>query len=221
MAHVAIRAALQEHVASWRSDAAAKEFETAQPCSDLVIITGRGKNSVTRLEPILRPEVQRMLVDEFYPPLSSWTLGSSSSSLPNPLVVKVGSVASYEKRTTEMKSTSLLHEEKGKKEKAEGPQNTSLYHERKISPKEKKDGENAAELLLLEYESSSPYNTGRLVVDGTAIQAWAEEMAASKAALMGRLRDVLAAKLRVSQYDGSGPFNASDGYADRLQTEEK
>ena len=115
-----------------------------------------------------------------------------------------------------MKSTSLLHEEK-----AEGPQNTSLYHERKIPRKKQKDGENAEELLLLEYESSSPYNTGRLVVDGTAIQAWAEEMAASKAALMGRLRDVLAAKLRVSQYDGSGPFNASDGYADRLQTEEK
>ena len=52
--------------------------------------------------------------------------------------------------------------------------------------------------LLLEYESTSRYNTGRLVVDGTAIQAWAEETAARKAAFMGRLRDILAARMAIA-----------------------
>jgi len=39
----------------------------------LRIITGKGKNSRHALRPVLRPEVQRMLSEEFYPPLNTVT----------------------------------------------------------------------------------------------------------------------------------------------------
>ena len=38
---------------------------------DLTIVTGRGRNSALRMRPVLRPEVQRMLSEEFYPPLNT------------------------------------------------------------------------------------------------------------------------------------------------------
>ena len=37
------------------------------------IITGRGLNSKEKLKPVLRPEVQRMLCEEFFPPLNTAT----------------------------------------------------------------------------------------------------------------------------------------------------
>ena len=52
--------------------------EGAQPAPGLVIITGQGKHSSTPYSPVLRPEVQRMLLDEFYPPLwSTTTVGNT------------------------------------------------------------------------------------------------------------------------------------------------
>jgi hypothetical protein len=70
VAHSAVRIALQQEVlaASWNR----KELWD----DDMVIVTGRGRKSALRMRPVLRPEVQRMLVEEFYPPLST-------SSIPN------------------------------------------------------------------------------------------------------------------------------------------
>ena len=45
---------------------------------DILIVTGKGKRSSRHLRPVLRPEVQRMLVEEFYPPIGT-------SSTPNNL----------------------------------------------------------------------------------------------------------------------------------------
>ena len=41
---------------------------------DVVIVTGRGKNSKVPYEPILRPQIQDLLIDAIYPPLPSYTL---------------------------------------------------------------------------------------------------------------------------------------------------
>jgi hypothetical protein len=49
---------------------------------DLVIITGKGLHSVASFhEPVLRPDVMRMLVDEFNPPISSWTVPGNTGRL--------------------------------------------------------------------------------------------------------------------------------------------
>ena len=40
----------------------------------LLIITGIGKRSINKLEPVIRPQVQDMLLEQFYPPLSSMTV---------------------------------------------------------------------------------------------------------------------------------------------------
>jgi hypothetical protein len=40
----------------------------------LTIITGIGKRSINKLEPVIRPQVQDMLLEQFYPPLSSMTM---------------------------------------------------------------------------------------------------------------------------------------------------
>mmetsp|Transcript_28216 Transcript_28216/g.47750 ORF Transcript_28216/g.47750 Transcript_28216/m.47750 type:complete len:185 (-) Transcript_28216:328-882(-) len=81
---------------------------------DLVIITGKGLHSwASAYEPVLRPDVMRMLTEEFDPPIDSWTV---------------------------------------------------------------------------------PGNTGRLLVSGNAVEAWAKRTALHKAALMKRLSGLLAAR---------------------------
>jgi hypothetical protein len=49
--------------------------------TDLVIITGRGLNSALKMRPVLRPVVQRMLVEEFYPPLSTISVPGNMGAL--------------------------------------------------------------------------------------------------------------------------------------------
>lgn len=65
VAHSAVRIAIQRE-AAYVNDTSSKPIE-------LMIITGKGMNSKIPLRPILRPAVQRMLVEEFYPPLGTTT----------------------------------------------------------------------------------------------------------------------------------------------------
>eukprot|EP00557_Chaetoceros_sp_GSL56_P013304 CAMPEP_0176477508 /NCGR_PEP_ID=MMETSP0200_2-20121128/661_1 /TAXON_ID=947934 /ORGANISM="Chaetoceros sp., Strain GSL56" /LENGTH=1340 /DNA_ID=CAMNT_0017873325 /DNA_START=343 /DNA_END=4365 /DNA_ORIENTATION=+ len=67
VAHSAVRVSLQHFIQSKKVDRVER---------DVLIITGRGNSSQKHLRPVLRPEVQRMLMEEFYPPIST-------SSLPN------------------------------------------------------------------------------------------------------------------------------------------
>lgn len=69
MAHSAVRIALQQYALPMSRD------------GDLVIVTGRGVNSAQRLRPVLRPEVQRMLLEEFYPPLSTTSIPGNMGTL--------------------------------------------------------------------------------------------------------------------------------------------
>ena len=69
MAHSAVRIALQHYALPASQD------------GDMVIVTGRGMNSAQRLRPVLRPEVQRMLLEEFYPPLSTSSIPGNMGAL--------------------------------------------------------------------------------------------------------------------------------------------
>jgi hypothetical protein len=79
VAHSAVRIALHQEIltASWNhSTVASNEF---------VIVTGRGQKSAFKMRPVLRPEVQRMLVEEFYPPLSTLSVPGNLGALTIPL----------------------------------------------------------------------------------------------------------------------------------------
>ncbi|CAM9162008.1 unnamed protein product [Discosporangium mesarthrocarpum] len=65
LAHAAVRCALEE---MW-----VRSGGGALGVGDLTIITGVGRGSLYAFQPVLRPEVQRMLMEEFYPPLDSAT----------------------------------------------------------------------------------------------------------------------------------------------------
>jgi hypothetical protein len=75
VAHSAVRIALQQEVlsTSWNL--------TQLWDNDVVIVTGRGRKSAVRMRPILRPEIQRMLVEEFYPPLSTTSVPGNMGAL--------------------------------------------------------------------------------------------------------------------------------------------
>jgi hypothetical protein len=71
IAHSAVRVSLQHIQGKVRQNSS----------RGLMIITGKGKRSAHRLRPVLRPEVQRMLTEEFYPPLSSSTMDGNMGAL--------------------------------------------------------------------------------------------------------------------------------------------
>ena len=75
VAHSAVRVALQQEVLS------ASYATSDVRDNDVVIVTGRGRNSVLKMRPVLRPEVQRMLVEEFYPPLSTTSVQGNLGAL--------------------------------------------------------------------------------------------------------------------------------------------
>ena len=79
MAHSAVRIALQQNVAGTESDD--EQVTSAGIGKDLVIITGRGKRSIEHFRPVLRPEIQRMLTEEFYPPLSTVSIPGNMGAL--------------------------------------------------------------------------------------------------------------------------------------------
>ena len=86
VAHSAVRVALQQEVetASWSTKQPLKrpsssssdgdDSSTLLWDDDMIIVTGRGRNSALRMRPVLRPEVQRMLLEEFYPPLCTTSI---------------------------------------------------------------------------------------------------------------------------------------------------
>lgn len=53
----------------------------SQAGGDLIIVTGRGVNSFYQMRPVLRPEIQRMLTEEFYPPLSTSSMPGNMGAL--------------------------------------------------------------------------------------------------------------------------------------------
>ncbi len=75
MAHSAVRIAFQQGLLTdiWCED--------DKSVNDLVIITGRGRNSALKMRPILRPAVQRMLVEEFYPPIGTASMPGNMGAL--------------------------------------------------------------------------------------------------------------------------------------------
>ena len=77
IAHSAVRVALQREVQQldWNSTSADSSGR------DVIIITGRGRRSERRFRPVVRPEVQRMLVEEFYPPLSTSSVPGNMGAL--------------------------------------------------------------------------------------------------------------------------------------------
>jgi Smr domain len=80
IAHSAVRVTLQQRILSqaWTLKPNLKD-----PLwdGDLFIVTGRGRKSARHMRPILRPEVQRMLMEEFYPPLSTTSIPGNMGAL--------------------------------------------------------------------------------------------------------------------------------------------
>ena len=74
VAQSAVRIALQKHMFTMASGPRAAN-------SDVVIITGRGLGSVLKMRPVLRPEVQRLLLEEFYPPLNTFSVAGNMGAL--------------------------------------------------------------------------------------------------------------------------------------------
>jgi hypothetical protein len=75
VANSAVRVAFQQEVLS-ASYAASDIWD-----NDVVIVTGRGTKSAVQMRPVLRPEVQRMLTEEFYPPLSTTSVCGNMGAL--------------------------------------------------------------------------------------------------------------------------------------------
>ena len=78
VAHAAIRAALFEYYGSL-VEAGYNSSEIVHV--GLVIITGKGRNSLNPYRPVLRPDVQSLLVETFNPPISSWTAPGNTGRL--------------------------------------------------------------------------------------------------------------------------------------------
>ena len=73
LAHSAVRIAMRQQAATLAEEGA--------PQCNMMIITGKGRNSEFHLRPILRPEVQRMLLEEFYPPLNTISVPGNTGAL--------------------------------------------------------------------------------------------------------------------------------------------
>ncbi|KAL3931432.1 MAG: hypothetical protein SGBAC_011311 [Bacillariaceae sp.] len=71
LAHSAVRVAMR-HLTT---------MPKRQEKLDMMIITGRGRNSALHLRPVLRPEIQRMLLEEFYPPLNTVSVPGNMGAL--------------------------------------------------------------------------------------------------------------------------------------------
>jgi hypothetical protein len=57
---------------------------TSRWTRDIIIITGRGAHSSDKYRPVVRPEVQRMLTEEFYPPLTTVSLSGNLGAVTVP-----------------------------------------------------------------------------------------------------------------------------------------
>ena len=78
VAHAAVRVSLQKESISSQSSSIKR---AARRMRDVLIITGRGRRSGEKYRPVLRPEVQRMLTEEFYPPLGTSSIPGNMGAL--------------------------------------------------------------------------------------------------------------------------------------------
>ena len=85
VAHSAVRVSLQKEimVGSSSSQLPSSSSNNANSIWDrnVMIITGRGRRSGEKFRPVLRPEVQRMLTEEFYPPLTTSSIPKNMGAL--------------------------------------------------------------------------------------------------------------------------------------------
>jgi hypothetical protein len=79
VAHAAVRVSIQQEMS--RLQSSIKSTNDITWSKDIIIITGRGLRSGQKFKPVLRPEVQRMLTEEFFPPLGSSTLPGNLGAL--------------------------------------------------------------------------------------------------------------------------------------------
>ena len=94
MAHSAVRVAMRQQVS--RSE--------GQEACNMMIITGRGRNSELRMRPVLRPEVQRMLLEEFYPPLNTISAPGNMGAL----IVLADGISEWQAHQQEQKGVRML-----------------------------------------------------------------------------------------------------------------
>jgi pentatricopeptide repeat protein len=98
LAHSAVRVALRQSAVILVDE---KDEENR---SDLMIITGRGRNSAIHLRPILRPQVQNMLTEEFYPSLNSFSVPGNTGCL----IVPWQDVLAWQSHQQEQKGVRML-----------------------------------------------------------------------------------------------------------------
>ena len=79
VAHSAVRVSIQNEMAHIQSSNQSQGEKAWK--KDIIIITGQGLRSEERLKPVLRPEVQRMLTEEFFPPIGSSTVQGNLGAL--------------------------------------------------------------------------------------------------------------------------------------------
>ena len=96
LAHSVVRIALRQQAATLAEE---KSSQT-----DMMIITGKGRNSEFRLQPILRPEVQRMLVEEFYPPLNTMSVPGNIGAL----TILAQDIAAWQEQQQQQKGIRML-----------------------------------------------------------------------------------------------------------------
>mmetsp|Transcript_23764 Transcript_23764/g.57302 ORF Transcript_23764/g.57302 Transcript_23764/m.57302 type:complete len:1469 (+) Transcript_23764:151-4557(+) len=102
VAHSAVRVSLQkEIIGSSKSSYVAAGNTWAR---DVMIITGRGRRSGERFRPVLRPEVQRMLTEEFYPPLGTSSIPGNMGAL----LVRSGDIGAWLSHQQKQKGERLL-----------------------------------------------------------------------------------------------------------------
>jgi Smr domain len=78
VARSALRIALQQEFVTYQP---AKDDKIQNKNATMIIITGRGLNSALRMRPVIRPEVQRMFQEEFYPPLNTISVPGNMGAL--------------------------------------------------------------------------------------------------------------------------------------------
>jgi len=72
--------------------------------SNMMIITGKGCNSELHLRPILRPEVQRMLLEEFYPPLNTMSVPGNMGAL----IILAQDIEAWQEHQQQQKGVRML-----------------------------------------------------------------------------------------------------------------
>jgi pentatricopeptide repeat protein len=95
MAHSAVRVGMRRLAAE-----STEESKTY----NMMVITGRGRNSALRMRPVLRPEVQRMLLEEFYPPLNTVSAPGNTGAL----LVFAEDISAWQVHQQEQKGARML-----------------------------------------------------------------------------------------------------------------